>query len=137
MANSNKSIHVAVGVIYDDGQFFVCRRKAHQHQGSKWEFPGGKVENNESYDAALARELKEEIGIEVKSAQFLTTIEFSYPDKHVKLHVYLVEDFIGQAHGAEGQESQWVDLSTLPQLDFPEANKTIIQKLQSIFSPTL
>lgn len=129
MANLPKHIQVAVGVITKNDMFFVCRRQAHQHQGNKWEFPGGKIDLNESAEHALCRELAEEIGIEVKAHQHLVDIAFSYPDKKVSLHVFIVSDFNGEAYGAEGQESKWVCLEELLSLDFPDANKIIIEKL--------
>ena len=131
-----KTVNVAVGVIIkvepstQQTMYFVCRREAHQHQGNKWEFPGGKIEADETIAHALKRELAEEIGIKVITSTPLTLIEFSYPDKRVKLHVHMVTQFDGQAHGAEGQVSQWVDFSTLSMLDFPEANQSIIQDLK-------
>lgn len=129
MANSPKHIQVAVGVITKNNTFFVCRRQAHQHQGNKWEFPGGKMDANESAEHALCRELAEEIGIEVNAHQHLMDIAFSYPDKKVSLRVFVVSDFTGEAYGAEGQESKWVLFEDLLTLDFPDANKAIIEKL--------
>jgi 8-oxo-dGTP diphosphatase len=130
MAANTSTVNVAVGVITKDNLFFVCRRKAHQHQGNKWEFPGGKLEADESVEQALKRELREEIGIELVSSIPLITIEFNYPDKHVNLLVQVVQRFTGTAHGAEGQESKWVNFSELRLLDFPAANQQIIQKLE-------
>jgi 8-oxo-dGTP diphosphatase len=130
MAANTRTVNVAVGVITKDNLFFVCRRKAHQHQGNKWEFPGGKLEADESVEQALKRELREEIGIELVSSIPLITIEFNYPDKHVNLLVQVVQRFTGTAHGAEGQESKWVNFSELRLLDFPAANQQIIQKLE-------
>lgn len=129
MANLAKRIKVAVGVITKNDLFFVCRRQAHQHQGNKWEFPGGKVNANESSENALKRELAEEIGIEVTGYQHLMDINFSYPDKNVSLLVYIVDEFTGTAYGAEQQESQWVCFDTLKTLEFPDANKRIIDAI--------
>jgi 8-oxo-dGTP diphosphatase len=129
MANSSKHIQVAVGVIIKNDMFFVSRRQAYQHQGNKWEFPGGKIDLNESAEQALCRELLEEIGIELIEYHHLMNIAFSYPDKKVSLHVFVVSDFSGQAHGAEGQESKWVCFEDLISLEFPDANKIILDKL--------
>lgn len=133
VASSSKTVNVAVGVIERDRQFFVCRRHRNQHQGGKWEFPGGKIEAGETAKAALQRELKEEVGISVLGCEDLLMVEFSYPDKSVCLHVMLVREFTGSAYGAEGQDSQWVDFSQLCQLDFPDANQKIITKLKTRF----
>ena len=129
MANSNKAINVAVGVIKKQDKYFVCRRLAHQHQGNKWEFPGGKVDAGETIEQALYRELKEEIGISACNATTLTQIDFNYPDKNVSLHVFLVSEFSGSPTGLEGQESIWVDYESLCKLEFPDANRIILEKL--------
>lgn len=131
MANLPKNIQVAVGVITQNDQFFVCRRLAHQHQGNKWEFPGGKIDGNETATEALARELSEEIGIQILDCQALTNIAFSYPDKKVSLHVFIVSNYTGQPYGAEGQEAKWVSFDELNTLDFPDANVAIIQALST------
>ncbi|AOT09732.1 8-oxo-dGTP diphosphatase MutT [Pseudoalteromonas luteoviolacea] len=128
---SKKIVNVAVGVVLKEGQYFVCKRSDEQHQGGLWEFPGGKVEQNESVEQALARELAEEIGIEVKSSVHLMTIEHDYGDKAVRLVVHIVEDFTGEARGLEGQPSQWVDLNQLRKLAFPPANVAIIEALST------
>lgn len=131
----SKEIVVAVGVILRDNplsgitEVFVTRRLAHQHQGGKWEFPGGKVEADETTERALARELAEEIGIDVHASQPLLIIAHEYPDKKVVLDVHKVSDFSGQPSGLEGQEGQWIAMSELRSLDFPEANKAILDKL--------
>ena len=133
MANLAKHIHVAVGVITKNDLFFVCRRQAHQHQGNKWEFPGGKIGFGESPEQALRRELSEEIRIDVSANQHLMDIEFSYPDKKVSLHVFVVYEFSGDAFGAEGQESCWVDINELLTLDFPAANQPILASLAKTY----
>ena len=132
MASLNNTVKVAVGVVVREQQFFVCRRFSHQHQGGKWEFPGGKVESDETVPEALKRELKEEIGILTSACEPLLDINFSYPDKTVTLNVMLVTAFEGEAYGAEGQESQWLDFEQLQKLDFPAANVKIIEKLKEI-----
>jgi 8-oxo-dGTP diphosphatase len=124
-----KQVHVAVGVVCRNDTFFVCKRSANQHQGGKWEFPGGKVEAQESVEQALGRELMEEIGIQLLSSQSLLEIAHDYGDKQVLLSVRVVDEFVGEPYGKEGQENQWVTLAELSVLAFPEANKAIIQAL--------
>ncbi|MCG7536378.1 8-oxo-dGTP diphosphatase MutT [Pseudoalteromonas sp. OOF1S-7] len=130
---TKKVVNVAVGVIVRDAQFFVCKRAKEQHQGGLWEFPGGKIEAQESVTQALARELKEEIGIDVHGSEHLLTIEHDYGDKQVKLEVHKVEDFSGQATGLEGQPSQWVSWCELKQLAFPAANVAILDALAQYY----
>ncbi|MEI6894901.1 MAG: 8-oxo-dGTP diphosphatase MutT [Colwellia sp.] len=138
----NSVVHVAVGVIKraDDGgdsQYFLTKRLEAAHQGGKWEFPGGKVEKNETVAQTLARELKEEVAIDVLSCQPLIKIEHTYrskeegkgKDKTVCLHVFIVDNFIGDPSAQEGQGEGWFTLNTMKTMDFPEANKGIINKL--------
>lgn len=125
-----KKIHVAVGVILKDKQIFLAKRHADQHQGGKWEFPGGKVESGETLDSALARELFEECGIQVLKSAPLVIIEHDYGDKQVKLDVHIVTLFSGEAHGKEDQTVAWFTLNDLENLDFPAANQGIIEQLK-------
>jgi len=129
------AIHVAVGVIINsDNQVLIAKRAAHQHQGNKWEFPGGKLENSETVQQALQRELKEELGIEIQSATHLIKIIHKYSDKKaddktVLLDVYEVKDWRGEAQGREGQAIRWVEKSALNQYEFPAANAEILSTL--------
>ncbi len=124
-------VEVAVGVIRRDDTVFVTRRHANQHQGGKWEFPGGKREGNESLEHALARELAEEVGIQVAQSEHLITIEHDYGDKVVRLVVHCLTDFSGEPRGLEGQEGRWVPIAALAQMDFPDANVAIVNAITS------
>lgn len=123
-------IHVAVGIVINtQKQILLAKRHAHLHQGGKWEFPGGKVEANESVSDALIRELKEEVNLDVSSTTEFMDISHDYPDKHVRLDIHLVTDFSGNASGMEGQQVKWVEVQSLSEYEFPEANKPIVEKL--------
>jgi 8-oxo-dGTP diphosphatase len=132
-----KTVHVAVGVIVGESEseqrFFLTKRHKEAHQGGKWEFPGGKVEEGETVAQALARELKEEIAIEVLSCQPLINIEHLYVDekgsKKVFLEVFLVDNFLNEPQAQEGQQQGWFELNELTKLNFPEANNEIVKKL--------
>jgi 8-oxo-dGTP diphosphatase len=120
-------VHVAVGVILDaEKNILLTRRHDHLHQGGLWEFPGGKVEQGESLDAALARELHEELAIKPVKTSPLIEIHHDYPDKSVFLDVHVVWEFRGEAQGVEGQPMAWVSAAELSDYDFPEANKPIV-----------
>ncbi|MHA6193237.1 Nudix family hydrolase [Pseudomonas wadenswilerensis] len=122
-----KRIHVAAAVIRSvDGRILIARRGETQHQGGLWEFPGGKVEDGEAVEVALARELREELGIEVTAARPLIKITHDYPDKQILLDVWDVNGFTGEPHGAEGQPLARVLPRELPQYEFPEANRPIV-----------
>ena len=129
-----KRVHVAVGVILAGQQVFLTKRADNVHQGGKWEFPGGKVEADETVAQALFRELKEEIGIDVLSCLPLVAITHDYPDKSVFLEVFVVDNYLGEPSAQEGQQESWVDIAQLSTLDFPAANIEIIEKLKNLGS---
>lgn len=124
-------VDVAVGVIVRDEQVLIAQRAKHLHQGNKWEFPGGKVEPDESSDLAVRRELEEELNIQVTALRTWFSLSFDYPDKQVNLHMFVVTDFSGEPIGNEGQPLKWVPFSALDNYTFPDANTVIIEKLQS------
>jgi 8-oxo-dGTP diphosphatase len=122
-----KRIHVAAAVIRAaDGRILIARRADDQHQGGLWEFPGGKVEPGETVQAALARELEEELGIRPTAARPLIQVHHDYPDKQVLLDVWEVSAFVGEPHGAEGQPLAWVASRQLAEYQFPAANQPIV-----------
>ncbi len=123
-------VRVAVGVIENvQGQVLIALRAASQHMGGLWEFPGGKVEAGESPLQALARELREELAIDVRRAAPLIRIPHCYRDKTVELDVWRVTRFEGKPKGAEGQPLLWCPKAELNQYAFPAANKAIVNAL--------
>lgn len=125
-------VEVAVGVILDaeHQRVLLSRRAAGAHQGGLWEFPGGKLEPGETIEAALCRELKEELAIEVRACEFLQLIKHDYNDKSVCLDVWLVTAFDGEPRPLEGQPLRWVSIDSLQEMQFPAANQPIIAALQ-------
>lgn len=122
-----KRIHVAAAVIRGaDGRVLIAKRPQDKHQGGLWEFPGGKVEEGEAVELALARELEEELGIRVGAARPLIQVHHDYPDKQVLLDVWEVSAFTGEPHGAEGQALAWVTERELLEYEFPAANQPIV-----------
>lgn len=127
-----KHIQVAAAVIYQGSRFLLSKRLSHQHQGGKWEFPGGKVEAGETVEQALIRELKEEINIEVAKTEMFYQLEFEYPEKVVNLTFLLVTDFAGKEQGLEGQEVRWFSHEELQSLTFPDANVPVMEKIARV-----
>jgi len=127
-------LHVAVGVILRQQQVLLAKRAAGKHQANRWEFPGGKLEQGESVLSALGRELQEEIGITVTSAEPLMQLSHDYPEREVLLDIYLVTAFAGEPHGAEGQPLLWVPVQQLNTLALPDANQPIVTRLQQQFA---
>lgn len=130
MKNSTTTIHVAVGIIVNsEKQVLVAKRPGHVDQGGLWEFPGGKVEDNEDVYSALCRELKEEINLDVLSATPFLKITHDYPNYSVLLDTWRVEKFQGELFGAEGQAIRWLCFQELRNLSMPAGNQSIIDAL--------
>ncbi len=130
--STKKTVHVAVGIVLQGSKVFLTKRAEDVHLGGKWEFPGGKVEQGETVEQALHRELIEEIGIEVKDSSKFLHIEHDYPKVNVHLDFIRVDDFEGTPTGCEGQLSKWFDIGELSTVDFPEANKAVVEKLLAL-----
>ena len=128
----DKHIKVAAAIIYIDGQFLLSKRKAEQHQGNKWEFPGGKIDADETVEQALSRELKEELNITVSQQHAFLNLDFQYPEKKVSLYFQLVTEFEGQEQGLEGQQVAWFDHQQIQQLTFPDANLPVLEKIKHL-----
>ena len=132
-----KRIHVVAAVIYGNlNEILIARRPDHLHQGGLWEFPGGKIEANETTYQGLVRELNEELAIKVIAANPFMQVSHDYSDKHILLDVWQVTAFEGEARGAEGQECCWVPVKILLREDskyaFPQANRPILDALATI-----
>ena len=151
------NIDVAVAVIHYGDQYLLGFRKPEQHQGNRYEFVGGKIEDNETAKQALIREVLEEIGLDISARCLINplgilrhhyaNIETPHKSKRVCLHVFRVElteqhylECRDQQQGCEGQQLQWVSLEDLVANKYrlPEANKTILQwlKLPDLISIT-
>lgn len=129
----SRLIHVAAGVILNsNNEVLLALRPLDKHQGGLWEFPGGKVEQDEPVKTALARELLEELNLHVLHAEPLLVTEHDYGDKRVKLDVYVVRDFDGEAHGREGQLIRWCPISEIGMLEFPAANVPIVEAVMAL-----
>ncbi len=136
--NQPEGVVVAVGVVLDVSRLplrvLVSRRKAGTVYGGFWEFPGGKVERGESLEAALHRELLEEVGVRVEVCELLTKVGHVYGHGRVELHAYVCAwsgaEFGGEPRAIEVAEVRWVSVETLRELSFPEANTQIIEALE-------
>jgi 8-oxo-dGTP diphosphatase len=122
------TIVVAAGVIERDERFLLTRRQQGVHLEGYWEFPGGKCELGETYDACLRRELREELGIEATIGDELLTTTHTYSDRRVELH-FLRCEVDGVPAPRLGQEMRWVARAELAALQFPPADAELIRLL--------
>jgi 8-oxo-dGTP diphosphatase len=119
---ASRRVQVAVGILVKaDQSLLIQQRRPGSDCAGLWEFPGGKLEAGELPEAALRRELREELDIEVIDADLLSTLEHDYAHACVSLHTYLVHQWSGEPKGAEGQEIAWGSPEKLIKYDLLEA----------------
>ena len=119
---------VVAAVIEQGGRFLVTRRRPDVHLGGMWEFPGGKIDPSEEHDAALRRELREELGVDVTVGDLVHQTTHSYPERTVALFFYRCA-LKGKPQPLLGQEMRWVGREELPRLGFPPADAELIDRL--------
>jgi 8-oxo-dGTP diphosphatase len=103
-----KPIDVAVGILMkSNGDVLLAQRPPGKPYAGYWEFPGGKVESEESIFDALKREFAEELGLQIRSAVAWCGVEHVYPHAHVRLHFYISRDWLGEPQSLEGQAFAW------------------------------
>ena len=128
---SSGPIRVAVGVLRrSDGRVFAARRLPGRHLAGQWELPGGKLEPGESARAALQRELREEVGVEVIDARPLIRFPCRYPDRRVRLEVFEVSGWRGRPHGREGQATGWLAPGELRRRDLVAGSVPIVAAVE-------
>lgn len=119
------------GVLADaDGRVLVAQRPSGKHMAGRWEFPGGKLHEGEAPLVGLARELSEELGIELRQAEPLIRLHYDYPDRRVLLDVWRVSRYDGVPRPLDRQALDWVRPDDLPRVDLLEADRPIITALR-------
>jgi 8-oxo-dGTP diphosphatase len=128
------TVRVVAAVLYDERrQVLVTQRPAGKSMAGHWEFPGGKVESGESDAAALRRELREELGIEVIEARPLEELRHEYPERCVVLSVWVVSEYAGVPAALEGQPLHWSAAPLLRTLAMLPADWPIVDRLETEF----
>jgi 8-oxo-dGTP diphosphatase len=123
----NEVTTVVAGVLERDGRIFICQRREDQAHALKWEFPGGKVEAGESPEAALVRELNEELGIAAAIDHEIMRYEFSYPEKKpILLIFFAVTRWQGEIENRIFREVLWQQAAKLKDYDFLEGDAPFI-----------
>ena len=123
-------IDVVAAIIRRGGQILITQRFDHVHLPGLWEFPGGKVEAGESLQAALEREIMEELGVKIRVHDEFFTVEHDYPTKSVRLHFFNCSIIEGEPQLIEVADMRWVHPQDLGQFDFPPADAELIARLR-------
>jgi 8-oxo-dGTP diphosphatase len=123
-------VEVVAAVIERGGLILIGQRKPRGRHGLKWEFPGGKVEPGEESREALARELREELGIEARIGDEIERYDFSYSAGHVtRLIFFRVTEFTGEPANLDFAQIAWVERHRLPEYDFLEGDVAFVRRL--------
>jgi 8-oxo-dGTP diphosphatase len=126
-----KHIEVVAAIIIYEGQILCVQRgpAKHDYISSKWEFPGGKVEEGETKLAAIVREIQEELHIHITVDAFFTTVEHSYPDFQLTMHSFLCSCESNELTLTEHSDYKWLSKNELKELDWAAADLPIVEKL--------
>lgn len=123
-------LQVVAGIIEREGKILICRRTAAQSHPLQWEFPGGKVEAGETPEAALARELAEELGLAGVASEEIARYEFAYPGKNPILLIFLrVTRFRGKPRNLIFEDIRWAPPNRLDTFDFLEGDRDFLRSL--------
>lgn len=125
-----KTIEVVAAVIVKDKEILATQRGYGELQG-RWEFPGGKIELGEDQQSALCREIQEELDVQIAVDDFLTTVEYDYPNFHLIMHAYQCE-LLGEFHLQEHSAARWLGVETLYDVDWLEADLPIVECVKSL-----
>ena len=120
-----KTIEVVAAIILRDGQVFATQRGYGEFQGW-WEFPGGKIEPEESPKEALKREIREELDAEIEVGDLLQTVEWDYPNFHLTMHCFICRLISESLHLNEHEAATWLSSETLRTVKWLPADEILL-----------
>ena len=132
---NRQSVEVSAGLVFRDGKLLITQRHADSHLGGLWEFPGGKREPGETFEQCLVRELREELGIEIKVGAILESLSHDYPEKSVHLKFFRCDWTRGEPQLLDCADFKWIGRDELDGYKFPAADARLLEKLKG--SPEL
>ena len=128
-----EQIKVVAGLILQNNKLLICQRPNFKDHPLKWEFPGGKIKNDETNEEALIREINEELSINIINYEELISYNFNYKDlnKKVFIYFYLVNNFSGKIINNFHKELKWIEIKVIREYDFLEGDLKIIDHISS------
>ena len=123
-------IPVVAALIVRGGRLLIARRPEGRHMAGRWEFPGGKLEKGESPEDAVEREIREELGLDVRAGRIYQAIAYSYPEKDVLLLFYAAVVVSGEPRPIEEAEIRWVTVEELDGYAFAPVDEMLVQRLK-------
>lgn len=121
---------VTAAILAKNGKILIAKRKADDHQAGKWEFPGGTVEQNETPQACLKREMKEEFGIGISVEEYIGESIYHYEHEAIQLLAYRAHWNSGELVLNDHADYRWVPAKQLAEYDFAPADIHFVEKLQ-------
>ena len=129
MNHSRELLSIVIGILRNTKNEILLGKRTKGSLMGYWEFPGGKIEANETPEEALFRECQEELGVEIGRTKKMEPIEYHYDDYDVLLMPFKVIDYIGSPFGLEGQELIWCATHQLEEIDILPADRSLVEKL--------
>lgn len=129
-----KNVEVVAAIIQRDGLVFATQR-GYGEWKDWWEFPGGKVEAGETYEAALKREIREELAAEIMVEQMICTVKYDYPAFHLVMHCYLCTLVSDHLTLLEHEAARWLSPQQLDSVDWLPADREVVEKLKVMYRP--
>lgn len=126
-----KAIEVVAAIIKDHDKVFATQRGYGEFKDG-WEFPGGKIEHSELPEEALIREINEELNVVIEVEKLFETVEYDYPDFHIKMYCFICKIVSGKIVLNEHEAARWLTKETLDSVDWLPADQGIIEKLKYI-----
>ena len=126
-----KTINVVAAIIIKDQKIFATQRGYGEFKNG-WEFPGGKIENGESPEQALEREIREELDAKIRVGELFDTIEYDYPNFHLSMKCFLCSLISDQLTLREHEAAKWLTKENLSSVEWLPADITIIDKLKNL-----
>lgn len=126
-----KTIEVVAAVIIKDGKVFATKRGYGEWQGW-WEFPGGKIEAGESPEAALVREIREELDADIEVGELLETVEWDYPKFHLTMHCFICSLLSESMHLNEHEAAAWLTRETIHSVKWLPADEGLVGKIGKV-----
>ena len=124
-----KFTHVVAAIIKKNNQYLIVQRNRNKHLGLKWEFPGGKVHDNETFEEALSREIKEELNITINMHEKIAEEKYKDEKIDIVLHYFLCSQKSGTIKLNEHEDLAWVEKKDFDKYDFAEGDGNILSLL--------
>ena len=129
---AGKIIEVSAALIFHQGRLLITQRHAAAHLGGLWEFPGGKREPGESFEACLVREIREELAMEIAVAELFEEVTHAYPEKTVRLKFFICRLLAGEPQAIGCAAFHWATKAELANFEFPAADRQLLEKLPGL-----